>query len=202
MYEAQRIPLSDRLVPGHSKKGNVDISTSHIFWRHPTFISDLANLVAQHEGDVLVPFSGREVRPHVVLRVMLTNFQTLYNMWQLKAPLSDGQVSQCAQLTCMLGHTWRAFNWKPTVWVHWVIAHSAFFVKEYRSMYLFSSVPTEKRHQNFKLDLRHCFQGWRLSKTVLHHRGLVHVVNLSALDQGLRLSLLTEDPKNKKRLRW
>ena len=84
-------------------------------------------------------------------------------------------MAQHDHLTKTFSEAWKAFQWKPTIWVHWVCAHSTFFIARSRTLYIFSSVPTEKRHQYFKLDPKHCFHGWRLSKTVLHHRGLAQL---------------------------
>ena len=56
-------------------------------------------------------------------------------------------------------------------------------------MALFSSVPVEQRHVAFKLDMRHAFLGYRLSRGagILLTHGLGRVVNNSALDGGLVL---------------
>ena len=50
---------------------------------------------------------------------------------------------------------------------------------------MFSSIPVERRNVRFKMDLRHCFLGFALSKPHVSLRGLGHVVNMLALDHGL-----------------
>ena len=78
-------------------------------------------------------------------------------------------------------------RWKPTVWVHWAVAHSGFYVERYRSIYLFSSIPTEFRNSRFKVELRNCFKGWSVRRPLLNRWGLKHVVNMHALDLGLAI---------------
>ena len=44
---------------------------------------------------------------------------------------------------------WRALQWQPTVWVHWTCVHSGWFAAEYRNLYIFSSIPAERRNVEF-----------------------------------------------------
>ena len=90
---------------------------------------------------------------------------------------------------------WRSLQWKASVWVHWVVCHSSFF--RYRNLYCFSSIPTERRHSLFKMDLRHCYLGYSMSRPHLARRGLLHVVNMHALDLGLELYTLAFGKKNR-----
>ena len=88
---------------------------------------------------------------------------------------------------------WKSLQWKASVWVHLVVCHSTFYIETYRNLYIFSSIPTERRHSVFKLDLRHCYLGYSMSRPHLSQRGLKHVVNMHALDLGLCLHNLTSD---------
>ena len=59
-------------------------------------------------------------------------------------------------------------------------------MQTYGGLYAFSSIPSEHRHQRFKRDLRITFQGWKY-KAPLRCKGyLKRVIELDALDQGLR----------------
>ena len=89
-------------------------------------------------------------------------------------------------------------GWAPTVWVHWVVAHSGYFLQLYHNLAQFSSVPTERRHQGFKRDLRYSFQGWKISQPSLSNKALAHVLSLDALDKGLQL--MGHGPAKKARL--
>ena len=51
----------------------------------------------------------------------------------------------------------------------------------------FSSIPTEWRNKSFKMDIRHCFQGWKLSKPYVTRWALRHSLHLDALDWGISL---------------
>ena len=74
-----------------------------------------------------------------------------------------------------------AYTWKPTVWVHWLCAHSGYNVEKYANLYSHSSLPTERRHQGFKLDLRHAFQGWKVASPIVASSFLRCVVEQDAL---------------------
>jgi hypothetical protein len=52
---------------------------------------------------------------------------------------------------------------------------------------MFSSIPTERRNVEFKLDVTHCFKGWKLSQPQASTRGFALVLELAALDTGLLL---------------
>lgn len=69
------------------------------------------------------------------------------------------------------------------------------------NMYVFSSVPCERRNIRFKMDIRHCFLGYTISRPHLAQRSLAHVVHLHALDHGLLLLNLGNKVKCKKRKR-
>ena len=64
-------------------------------------------------------------------------------------------------------------------------AHSPFFMRTYRTLYLFSSIPTEHKNQGFKLDVKHVFKGWALRRPAFTRSGLAHLVSMNALDQKL-----------------
>ena len=51
----------------------------------------------------------------------------------------------------------------------------------------FSSIPTERRNVEFKLDATHCYKGWKISRPYACTFGFAHVLDLSALDVGLFL---------------
>ena len=193
--DAAQIPVDDRIAPRRTKQGSVDLTGACLFLQAPTCLGQLVDLVQGHAKGATVSFGGQNVFVYVLLRILLTALHHIHQLWCHHHPLTDSQLQDYGKHVCSFTRTWRALTWKPTVWVHWMCAHSAFFLTQFRSMYLFSSIPSEKRHQTFKLDLRHCFKGWKLSRAYLHHRGLVHVIKLSALDQGLVLQKLKRDKR-------
>ena len=143
---------------------------------------------------------GRRVLVIAVLRILFRALKTVYHFWRLKTYLSDEELLVYEQSVVQIQHCWHAFKWKPSVWVHWLVAHSNFYMKTHRSIYLFSSIPSEHKHQHFKRDVRHSFQGWKLTKPRVSVRGLQHVVELDGLDQTICLKdIMSKDQKTKKR---
>lgn len=82
---------------------------------------------------------------------------------------------------------WGALKWKVSTWVHWVVCHSHALATRHQNFYMFSSIPTERRNVEFKLDVTHCFKGWKLSRPQASVRGFALVLELAALDIGLLL---------------
>ena len=140
---------------------------------------------------------------HAVLRMMLKSLHTIHGYWNRPSILTASELSHYLDSITLLTKTWTVLAWKPTVWVHWVCAHSGFYMATYRCLFSFSSIPTEHRHQKFKMDLRHAFEGWKFAKPHLTKRWLTRVVDLDALVQDLRVYNLTQSdnifPKNKRR---
>ena len=138
------------------------------------------------------------VRVSVVCRIMMRSLSIVHSFWRSKDYLTTEQIVEYERNIVQFAKSWHAFQWKPSVWVHWMVAHSTYYICYHKTIYLFSSVPSEHRHQTFKLDLRHSFQGWKLINPRCYERGLRHVVELDALVQGLRL--LTNVRNKRKRL--
>ena len=124
--------------------------------------------------------------------LLFRSLHNLYRFWSDPNSLNSQALKDYQETLGVFRNAWLSLGWKPTVWVHWVCAHSNFYVTSYRSLFDFSSIPTEKRHQTFKLDLKHAFEGWKFKNPSLTCRYLARVVNLDALDQGLRLLSLKE----------
>ena len=69
------------------------------------------------------------------------------------------------------------------------VCHSPALVDLHHSIYLFSSIPTERRNVEFKLDVTHCYKGWKISRPYACTFGFAHVLNQSSLDIGILLYL-------------
>ena len=123
--------------------------------------------------------------------------------------MSNPQLKLYIDAVDLLRKTWTTLGWKPRAWVHWICAHSSFYMATYRSISTFSSIPTEHRHQTFKMDLVHAFEGWKFKNPVLTQCWLSRVVQLDALDQGLRILRLSNsissdeffDPNKRRRIK-
>ena len=68
------------------------------------------------------------------------------------------------------------------------VVHAHALMTRHRSFAVFSSIPVEYRHGDFKLDMRHAFLGYRLaSGSAVLTAGLGRVVANAGLDLALRL---------------
>ena len=97
---------------------------------------------------------------HTVLHALMTCAAKLQTLWHYKAWLTDAQVEERKAAATRLGQLSDMLRLKPTVWVHGAVTHSRFYMERYRSIYLFSRIPTEFRNSRFKVELRNCFKGW------------------------------------------
>ena len=146
------------------------------------FIEKLENCA----GQAMATYRGQPLLYFACVRLLLGALQRIYLHWSSKSLLTADQIVQYRGDVDMFRHAWVGLNWKPTVWVHWACAHSGFFVSTYKTIYAFSSIPTEHRHQSFKQDLRNTCQAWKF-RAPLHCKGyLKRCLELDALDQGLR----------------
>ena len=62
-----------------------------------------------------------------------------------------------------------------------------------------SSIPTERRNVEFKMDIRHSFLGYRISRLYFSARAFTHVLELDVLDVRLQMWYALHDTKDKKR---
>lgn len=192
--DARDVPQAERYPDRPAVGDNVDLTGAKLFLESQARALDFAALVERHWPDQMVQYGDerRRIVGHAVLRKLLLTLQQLFALWKRKAFLTVEQVGQHRASIQSLSQCWQALGWKPTLWVHWVCAHSHFFVARYRSMAVFSSIPTEHRHQRYKRDLRHAFMGWRLQRPLLSVGWLCRAVELDALDLGLHYFRVTD----------
>ena len=112
---------------------------------------------------------------YVLVATFLRDFGALQRLWRKKEPLTAVDVACAKALCASVGTCWDKLGWKATPWVHWTIAHSHYFFAKYRTLYLFSSVPAEHRHRQFKMQVKNSMCGWSLQKPCVSKRGLRHL---------------------------
>ena len=122
----------------------------------------------------------------VVHRISLA-FYCLYGFWRSKVYLSDVALAAAKEVQQTFAQAWKSTSWVPRTWVHLVACHSGVFLSRYPSLYMFSTIPTEKKKSAIKLDLGHLFRGWSITGPICTRWGLLHLVNNHALDLGLLL---------------
>ena len=101
--------------------------------------------------------------------------------------LSDGALAAAKEVQQTFAQEWKKIGWVPTTWVHWAAYHTGVFLSRYRSLYMFSTIPNEKKNSAFKLDPGHLFRGWSITRPIYTRRSLLHLVNNHALDLGFLL---------------
>ena len=187
MSRVHELAPEDQLGPRPTKQGAVDLTGGKLFLSDGAQHASLVEIVAKHGTDRNVLFDHRHMKFHAVFRILLRSIHTLHMFWNQKEKLTNSDFLSYVSDVDLLHNTWTSLHWKPSVWLHWVCAHSTFYMSTYRSISSFSSIPTEYRHQTFKMDLRHAFEGWKFKNPLLTQRWLCRVVDLDSLDQGLRI---------------
>ena len=136
---------------------------------------------------------------HAVIQCMLLSLWCMEKCWSNKIGLTNTEVESYWRAVGQFANDWRALQWQPIVWVHWTCVHSRWFAAEYRNFYIFSSLPTERRKVEFKMDIRHSFLGYTISRPYFSAWAFTHVPELDALDVGLQMWHALHDTKDKKR---
>ena len=183
-----------------TKPGELDLTTARLFLRNPRYQESLVKLARQHAPSVQLQWSAdRKVTAPAALSVLLNSFKELHSIWSTRVPLTSSQVDLYLNQVNIFRQAWRAFGWKPTPWVHWVLAHSATFIAEYRTLFVFSSIPTEALHRSFKKDLRLTSVSGRHKNPMHAATGLVRLLDRHALDKGLMVHTHGRRPRKRKR---
>ena len=180
--EAPRIPVAARLAPRKKKEGAFALTSSKVFLTSHPNMQKVVAAVCQVVGAQI----GGEPAGVVVHRIVLA-FYRLYGFWRSKVYLSDAALAAAKEVQQTFAQEWKKTGWVPGTRVHWAACHSGVFLNRYRSLYMFSTIPTEKKNSAFKLDLGHLFPGWSITQPIYTRWGLLHLVNNHALDRGLLL---------------
>ena len=156
-------------------------------------------LIQQHVGpQERVAVGGTSIPLHAVIQRMLLSLWEMEKCWSNKIGLTNKEVESYRRAVGQFANDWRALQWQPTVWVHWTCVHSGWFVVEYRNFYIFSSIPTKRQNVEFKMDIRHSFLGYTISRPYFTARAFTHVQELDALEVGLQTWHALHDTKDKK----
>jgi hypothetical protein len=187
MTEARQLPAQEHLTVQRVKDGAVDLTGAHLFLTQPNIRTRLLDHLKVAGGDRTCPFRHGQLLYFSVVRLLLQSLSHLHALWCCKSLLSPVQLTEHRGAVEQFRQAWEGLGWKPTVWVHWACAHSCFFIETYRTIFSFSSIPTEHRHQRFKQDLRNTCSAWKFRDPLRCKGYLKRCVEMDALDQGLRL---------------
>jgi hypothetical protein len=174
--------------------GAVDLTGAKLFLTKPSYQEKFAGKVRELAGNQNVNAGGRAVRYHFMLTILIQNLAQMYHFWGLAESLTPDQLGAYNEAHGRFVECWQAFTWKPTPWVHWVCAHSKTFLSFHHSWSGFTSVPTEHRHQKFKRDLKNTCQSYKFLNPDRCKGYLQRVLELDALDLGLRCLDLKAPP--------
>ena len=180
--EASRITAAGRLAPRKQKEGAFDLTSSKVFLTsHPNMqkvVAAVRQVVGAHIGGVPAG---------VVVHLILLPCYRLYGFWRSKVYLSDAALAAAKEVQQTFAQEWEKTGSLPRTWVHWAGCHSAVFLSRYRSLYMLSTIATDKKNGAFKLYLGHLFSRWSITRPIYTRRGLLHLVNNHAVDLGLLL---------------
>ena len=184
--QSQGLPLNQRLPSKYIKKaGTVDLTEATLFVQN-TDLHERVVLCAK-QSPKLLTFRGCPLNYGAATTLLLKTLHALHSLRRKKEKFDAQDFAAYTELTQGFGDLWKAFGWKTSTWVHWVVRHSSAFVNLHKNIYKFSSIPTERRNVEFKLDVTHCYKGWKISRPCACTFGFAHVLNLCALDKGLVL---------------
>ena len=164
----------------------VDLTGAKVFLSNDDMRSRFLNHLQSACSDQWASYNGRPLLYYACVRLLLGALHILHKHWRSKNLLTAEEIVEYRSAIEKFRHAWVGLQWKPTVWVHWACAHSSFFVVTYKTIYAFSSIPTEHRHQKFKQDLRNTCQAWKFRDPLRCKGYLKRCLEMDALDQGLR----------------
>ena len=144
MARVRELAPEDQIGPRPTKQGSVDLTGAKLFFNDLHQHAQFVDVVAKHGSDRTINWEvGRDLKFHAVVRMMLRALHSLHSFWNRPNLLTETDLSHYLDSVSLLTKTWTALGWKPTVWLHWVCAHSGYYMATFRSLYTFSSIPTE-----------------------------------------------------------
>ena len=184
MQASQNIPQADRVALRPTKKDAFDLTSARVFLDDTQYQHRVVDLLKEYYPDRRAPNGA--IKVYTVVHTILLAQTNPHTLWRKKAYLSDVEVEEAERWARKLGECWKLMGWKTTVWVHWTVCHSGWFVQNYRTMNFFSFVPTERRNSAYKVHIQNSYRGWSVKNPRVSVRGLRHLLNMYGLDVGLK----------------
>lgn len=193
--KAQGLPEPQRFAPRHTKAGTLDLTASMLFVQDVEWHGRVASCA--NDLPRRVKFGTGELNLKSAMTFLLKLLHQLSAFWRQKDPFRPSDLLTYRKVTEQFGALWKALGWKVSTWVHWVVRHSCALADLHLNFYIFSSIPIERRNVEFKLDVTHCYKGWKISRPYACTFGFGHVLNLAALDIGLLLHVASNAGKKR-----
>jgi hypothetical protein len=185
--EALNVPVADRVRKTTTKEHTVDITTALLLLRNAKLQQQLIDSVAAGAmGTVEWDGSGRWLPVHRVIKLLVDALVYLNAVWRQRTRVTPEVCRVYQDRVVVVAGVWRTLKWTVPTWMHWIFCHSTAVLRRWGGLAKFSSIPSEFRNQGFKMDVRHCYAGWKLSRPYMTTSGLKQCVQLDALDWGLR----------------
>ena len=175
---------ADRVALRPTKKDAFNLTSARVFLDDTQYQHRVVDLLKEYYPDRRGPNGA--IKVYTVVQTILLALTHLHTLWRKKAYLSDVEVEEAERWANKLGECWKLMGWKATVWVHGTVCHSGWFVRNYRTMYFFSSLQTERRNSAYKLHIQNSFRGSSVKNPRVSVRGMRHLLNLYGLDVGLK----------------
>ena len=129
---------------------------------------------------------GKNVRVYTIVFIIINSVADLHGLRRKKTFLSDAEVACVDQADKQIGVYWSLMKWKPTLWLHWTVAQGAWVLGIYRSMYMFTSLQTERCNSFFKTHLQNYFGAWSVCNPRIGKSGTAHILQMYALDEEFK----------------
>ena len=108
LADVEHVAPADKLFQKTTKAGQFDISTPMLFLTDPKYHIRIVHCLTNHFPNTM--FVGVLLR--TLIEVLLRNMRSLYALWRLKTPLTNGQVQQAKTHCRNIGEVWLRLGWK------------------------------------------------------------------------------------------
>ena len=176
MQASQNIPQAECVALHPTKKDTFDLTSVRVFLDDTQYQQRVVDLLKEYYPNRKAPNGA--IKVYTVVHTMLLALTHLHTLWRKKDYLSDVEVEEAERWAKKLGQCWKLMGWKATVWVHWTVCNSGWFVRKYITMYFFSPVPTERRNSAYKVHIQNSFCGWSVKNPRVSVRGMRHLLNM------------------------
>ena len=140
---------AERIAPRPAEEGRFDLTSANAFMANPKWADNIVTIAKARMGNVETP-AGPLV--WVVLCTLLHQFAHIHRLRRQKEFFTDSDVAMYTNAVDRFREVSGDLRLKPSRWVHWTCAHSPYFAQADKNIYMFSSIPSEKRNSAFKRD--------------------------------------------------
>ena len=134
-----------------TKKHTFDLTSARVFLDETQYEQRVVDLLKEYYPNGKAPNAA--IKVYSVVHTMLPTLTHLHTLWLKNVYFSDVVAEEAKRWAKKLGECWKLIGWKVTVWVHWTMFHSGWFVRKCLTMYFLSSLLTERRNSAYKVHM-------------------------------------------------